>query len=246
MFHYKCCVSYDGSRYNGWQKQNNTHNTIQEVIENTIGSLYSPVSIRAAGRTDAGVHALCQVFDFYIEKKIDFEQFIINMNEMLPNDIRILQIDSVSKAFHSRKSAISKTYMYQFDLREVPQVFIRKYAYHIDNAQNLSIEAICSAANHLCGSHDFSAFTNDKRASINKVRRIDSIEIIVENDLLKMYYTGEGFLYNMVRILTGTLLEVGLGQRTPESLITLLNSKDRSQAGFLMPANGLFLVDIKY
>lgn len=266
--HYKCTVAYDGSQYNGWQHQSNTHRTIQDIIEGTLTEYFYPsdnscchssydnkspkhVSINGSGRTDAGVHALGQCFDFYINRSLNEETFLKEINHMLPNDIRILSVSETGGDFHARKSALEKIYFYLIDMRKVPGVFTRKYAYPLHRRQDnnnaeLNIDAMKAAAKTLCGTHDFSAFTSEKRAEINRIRTIYSIKISVQGNYMILTFNGNGFLYNMVRILTGTLIEVGLGKIDAENITKIIEGKNRELAGFTAPANALFLAEVIY
>lgn len=251
MYSYKCTVSYDGTRYNGWQKQGNTSNTIQEKIEEILTkSLDEPIEIAGSGRTDAGVHALGQVFHFHCSKPI-FEKeqpqaFLKNVNSYLPKDIRLLSIDTCHERFHARLNATAKTYQYRIDISPYGNVFTRNTSHQI--SAPLDVDAMKAGASLLIGTHDFKSFCSNKRMKKSSVRTIYSIEISKNstNELLLLTYTGNGFLYNMVRILTGTLIEIGLGLRKPEDIPNMLEGCDRGLAGHTAPAQGLFLVSVSY
>lgn len=244
--HYKCTTSYDGTNFNGWQKQGNTSNTIQYTIEQTLSDMFDElIEIRGAGRTDAGVHATGQVFDFFTGNHIELKSFVHEINSRLPDTLRILDIEPVPSSFHSRKSALGKIYEYHIDTRFVPDVFTRKYSYWAGDSQ-FSPEAITRAVPLLCGTHDFTSFTTDKTPGKNHTRTISAINIISEGSHIILQFIGDGFLYNMVRIMAGTLIEVGRGKITPDSIQAILDAKDRSLSGFTAPPHGLFLKKIFY
>ena len=241
---YKLTISYDGTRYQGWQRQRGVEQTIQHVIEQSIASITGyEVKIQGSGRTDGGVHALGQVASLRLSGKVEEREFLRKLNERLPEDIRIREIELVPNTFHGRRSAKGQCYEYHIDLREKPCVFSRKYTYHYP--EKLDIEAMREAAGYLIGRHDFSSFT-DRKDEESCMRRIDEIRVEVEPDKLYLVFRGNGFLYHMVRILSGTLLEVGSGKRRADELPRILNEKKRAEAGFLAPAQGLFLKEVFY
>lgn len=241
---YKMILEYEGTRFQGWQRQANTKMTIQEMIENAISETTGfPVEIDGSGRTDAGVHALGQTASFVLPGKICEEGFRKSLNEKLPEDIRVRSLSLVKNGFHARYQAVGKSYEYLIDTREKAEVFHRKYACHFPKP--LNIEKMKAAAKLLEGQHDFAAFT-DKKEEKSTVRKISGITMIKESHFLRIVYTGNGFMYHMVRILTGTLLEVGTGERAISEVVSLLKSKKRSDAGFLAPACGLKLKEVYY
>lgn len=245
---YKCIVSYEGTRYNGWQKQGNTQNTIQGKMEETLSKmLEEEIEIAGSGRTDAGVHALGQVFHFHCQKDIsDFEKFLSDVNGYLPKDIRILSIEECDLRFHARLNATGKTYQYRIDTSAYGNLFLRNTTHHI--AAPLDIEAIKKGASYLIGTHDFKSFNSNKRFKKSSIRTIYNIQIEedIDNNLLFFTFTGNGFLYNMVRILSGTFIEIGLGLRSPDEIPTILEGCDRGLAGHTAPAEGLFLINVSY
>lgn len=244
--HYKCTTSYDGTNFNGWQRQGNTSNTIQYTIEQTLSDMFGEViEIRGAGRTDTGVHAAGQVFDFFTGSHLELNSFIYEINSRLPKTLRILDIEPVPASFHSRKSALGKIYEYHIDTWFVPDVFTRKYSYWAGDNQ-FSLGAINQAVPFLCGTHDFTSFTTDKTPGKNHTRTISAINIIPNGSHIILQFVGDGFLYNMVRIMAGTLIEVARGKITPDSMQAILASKDRSLSGFTAPPYGLFLKKIFY
>lgn len=241
---YKMTISYEGSRYQGWQRQATTDNTIQHILEWTLGRMVGyRVQVDGSGRTDSGVHARGQVASVTLSKLYDVEDLKDALNRSLPEDIRIIRIELARNGFHARKSAKGKKYEYYIDCREKPDVFSRRYCYHYP--EKLDIEAMRDAAEYLIGVRDFSSFTDNKEAK-DTVRRIYSIKIVRAEEKIRITYYGSGFLYHMVRILTGTLIEVGDGKRDSESIPALIEARDRSMAGFLAPARGLFLRKVYY
>lgn len=251
MFSYKCTVSYEGTRYNGWQKQGNTANTIQEKIESVLSKMIAaPVEIAASGRTDAGVHALGQVFHFHCQQQLyetdNGDDFLKAFNSYLPKDIRILAIARCNNRFHARLHATQKTYQYRIDISPYGNLFLRNTSHHIATA--LDVEAMKKGADYLLGTHDFKSFCSNKRMKKSSVRTLYEIKITTDstNQLLLLTYTGDGFLYNMVRILSGTLIEIGLGLRNPDDIPSILTGCDRGLAGHTAPAKGLFLLSVKY
>lgn len=247
MNSYKCITAYEGTRYNGWQKQGNTENTLQGKIEATISKLINEeIEITASGRTDAGVHATGQVFHFHCNRELSADSFLSDINQYLPKDIRILSIEACDNRFHARLNTTRKTYCYRIDTSKYGNLFLRNTAHHIPS--ELNIDAMKKGANYFLGTHDFISFCSNKKFKKSSIRTIYQIEIIFhpEEELLTLSYTGNGFLYNMVRILTGTLIEIGLGLRTPEEIPAIIEGKNRGLAGHTAPAKGLFLVSVEY
>lgn len=257
---YKLTLQYDGTKLNGWQKQGNTDNTIQGKLEAILERMYGQyVEIHGSGRTDAGVHALGQVANFHTPseachaqevssgekvKAYFAEEIKSTLNEYLSKDIRVLKVEAVDERFHARLSAKAKTYEYRIDNGEIANVFQRKYVMREETALNL--EAMRQAAGYLIGTHDFKTFCANKKMKKSTVRTIYSMEIEEKDGIVSIKYNGNGFLYNMVRILTGTLIEVGRGKRKPEEMQSILDAMDRGAAGFTAPAQGLFLVEVEY
>ena len=247
MRNYKMIIVYDGSRYKGWQRQNLTNLTIQTILERTVEQIVGyPVEIDGSGRTDAGVHARGQVANFHINAEIcpDGESAREYLNRYLPDDIRVLSAKIVPERFHSRLSATSKTYGYYVETGDKKNVFERKYVYGC--GKKLDVKAMRQAAEFLIGEHDFKSFCANRRMKKSTVRRIDEIRIVEHGTKLEFLYTGNGFLYNMVRILTGTLLEVGSGTRRPEKMKEIIAAKNRDMAGRTAPPEGLFLLHVGY
>ena len=242
---YKLTIQYDGSRYDGWQRQGNTDNTIQGKIEAVLSRLTGEsVEIHGAGRTDAGVHAEGQVASVKLSGSRPAAEVMAYLNQYLPEDIAVIAAEEVDERFHARLSAVGKVYRYDLRLGETPDVFRRKYQYRV--ADGLNVEEMKWAAQYLTGKHDYRAFCSNKRYKKSTVRTVSTIDIDVKGANMSITYHGDGFLYNMVRILTGTLLEVGLGERKPEDMPAVLDSLDRTRAGKTAPAQGLTLVNVEY
>lgn len=245
MQNYKLTIQYDGTRYNGWQRQGNTENTIQGKLNETIGKyLKEDVDIAGSGRTDAGVHAYGQVASFHTGKYFDKEKFLADINSYLPKDIRITKVESVDERFHARLSAVSKTYEYVIDNGPVLDVFMRKFAYRTE--QPLNVESMREAARLLTGTHDYISFCGNRHFKKSSVRTITDIDVSKQGNKIILSFTGNGFLQNMVRILAGTLIEVGLGKRTANSMPDIIEAKNRNAAGMTAPAEGLYLKEVIY
>lgn len=245
MKNYRLTLCYEGTRYRGWQKQGNTGQTLQEKLEGLLSRiLEQPVEVAGSGRTDAGVHARRQVCSFRAETAMDCAALLRALREHLPEDIGALALEEAAPRFHARLSCTGKTYCYRVWNSASPCVFERRWVYVLPQA--LDLAAMERAAALLCGEHDFSAFCANKRMNKSAVRTLRRIELRREGEELRLYFAGDGFLYNMVRILTGTLLEVGLKQRRAEDIPAVLASRDRERAGFTAPARGLTLWDVEY
>ena len=241
---YKLTVAYDGTCYQGWQRQSNTDQTIQGILEQTIsGASGYSVEVNGSGRTDAGVHATGQTASVVLHGLTEEIFFTEEINRMLPGDIRILNSELVKNGFHARKSAIGKLYEYRIDTGKKPDVFQRRYCYHFPHA--LDLEAMRKAAGYLTGTHEYAAYT-DKKDEKSTKRTIYDIMVSGQGGSVSIRYNGTGFLYHMVRILRGTLLEAGIHERTPESVLEALQMKERGRSGFLAPARGLFLKEVRY
>ena len=250
---YKLVLQYDGTKLNGWQKQGNTDNTIQGKLEAILERMYGQyVEVHGSGRTDAGVHALGQVANFHVpvntagemSGEYSAEEIKENLNEYLSKDIRVLSVEQAEERFHARLTAKAKTYEYHIDNGEVADVFMRKYVMREENS--LDLDAMREAAGYLVGTHDFKTFCANKKMKKSTVRTIYSIDIEDKNGIVSIKYRGNGFLYNMVRILTGTLIEMGRGMRKPEEMQGIISAMDRGAAGFTAPAQGLYLVEVEY
>lgn len=238
-------VTYEGTRYQGWQKQETSDNTIQGKLERLLSRMCEEeIAVQGSGRTDAGVHALGQIVNFHTSATMSLQDMLQYMNQYLPEDIAVVEIEEVSERFHSRLNAKGKRYSYRVWNSSIPNVFWRRYAHTVED--KLDLEAMKSATSYLLGEHDFKSFTSTKKGKKSTVRRIDNIEIVKEGDMITFTFTGNGFLYHMIRILVGTLLEVGRGVRTADSIPAVLESKNRENAGELVPGKGLVLEEVFY
>lgn len=238
-------IAYDGSAYNGWQRQENTSKTIQGILEAALASvLNEQVHLHGSGRTDAGVHARAQVANFHTRNGLEAPQILHETNRWLPEDIRILHMAETSEKFHARYSAVSKQYSYSLWTGDVPIVFGRKYVY--ETGRPLDIQAMEEAGQLLVGEHDFRSFCSEPSREKSSVRRIDTIRIEQNGHKITMLYEGNGFLYHMVRILTGTLIEIGMGKRAASSIPAVLRAERRAEAGFTAPPQGLCLEKVFY
>lgn len=244
MYTYRMTVSYDGTRYRGWQRQQNTGQTVQSVIERELGRVLGErVQIQGSGRTDSGVHAFAQEASLKLREEIDAGKVQDELNCQLPEDIRVLRLQRVQNGFHARKSAAAKCYEYYVDLQEKPEVFTRRYTFHFP--YRIDLPAMREAAEQLRGRYDCTSFT-DLTDSEDTVRTIYRIEITKTGEKLKMSFYGDGFLYHMVRILAGTLLDVGAGKIPASQIPAIRDAKDRKWSGFPAPAKGLFLKRVYY
>lgn len=245
MRNFRLCLCYDGSRYRGWQKQGNTGDTIQEKMEALLSRLLSqPVEVAASGRTDAGVHARRQTCSFRAETGLSCEELLSLIRQHLPEDIGALSLSEADPRFHARLSCREKSYVYFIWNSPAPNVFRRRYSYPWPEA--LDVAAMEQAASLLLGQHDFRSFCSVTKMKKSTVRELRDIAITRQGPMLRIRFTGSGFLYNMVRILVGTLLEVGSGRRNAGDMPRILAAKDRQAAGFTAPAQGLFLWEQKY
>lgn len=238
-------LSYDGSRYKGWQRLGRGENTIQAKLEQTIGRILDQnIEVIGSGRTDAGVHALQQVANFHCDTAMTAAELLPQLRHYLPEDIGVLQLEETDERFHSRLNAKSKTYRYRIWNSEQPCVFERKYLWKLPEVLDLS--AMQNAASSFLGEHDFLAFCANKHFKKSSVRTIYAISVERQNQEIVIQMTGDGFLYNMVRIIVGTLVEIGQGKRTAEDIQEIFASRRRENAGFTAPAEGLSLVEVQY
>ena len=256
---YKMTVAYDGTRYFGWEKQPGQEMTIQGKLETVLGRMLAgngadapetspadlvPVEVIGAGRTDAGVHARGMVCNAYLDTALSPDEIRSYLNRYLPDDIAVTELREAGDRFHSRYKATGKTYCYTCYVGDAKPLFDRRYCYALPAMPDL--DAMRRAAAYLCGEHDFASFCGNPRMKKSTVREVDRIDIVRRGDYLSFTYHGTGFLQYMVRILTGTLLEVGFGQRDPDSMPGLLEVCDRRLAGATAPAQGLCLMKVDY
>ncbi|MCD7945824.1 MAG: tRNA pseudouridine(38-40) synthase TruA [Clostridiales bacterium] len=245
MQNYRMTLSYDGSRYQGWQGQGNTQNTIQAKVEAVLSRLTGQtVEVNASGRTDAGVHAAGQVVSFRLAHEVDCDALLDGLNRCLPEDIGVLSLSPAEPRFHARLSARGKVYVYRIWNTPTPDVFGRKYRYAL--SQPLDLERMETAARLLEGKHDFRSFCGLARYKKSTVRTVNHISVTRSGPVVELRFQGDGFLNRMVRILAGTLVEVGLGLREPDSMTLVLEAKDRSAAAGALPPHGLMLESVLY
>lgn len=249
MRNIRLLIQYEGTRYQGWQRQTSSDNTIQGKLEALLSKMCEePIEISASGRTDAGVHAMGQVVNFHTDCNMTTEEILEYCNRYLPEDIAVIEVSDAAPRFHSRLNACGKCYCYRVMNSKIPNVFWRRYAQEVP--EHLDMDAMRQAAEMLLGEHDFKSFTSAKKGKKSTVRRIDRIEIErgsgQEKDLITFTFVGNGFLHHMIRILMGTLLEVGMGKRSAESMPDILAACNREAAGPLAPAKGLTLMKVFY
>lgn len=245
MRNIKLVIQYDGTRYSGWQSQEHEKNTIQGRLTAVLSRLTGEeIQLSGSGRTDAGVHAIGQTANFKTESAVSCEELLASLNHYLPEDIAVLSAEETDLRFHSRLNAVRKTYRYRIWNSSVPNVFERKYLFTVEDA--LDEKAMREAAALLCGTHDYKAFSSCRRGKKSTVRTVESIVIERRGSELDLSFTGNGFLYHMVRILTGTLIEIGLHRKQPEDMTEILASLRRENAGFTAPAQGLCLMSVEY
>lgn len=244
MRNIKIIIEYDGKSFNGWQKQPdklNIQGEIEKAIEEITGE---KVDLIGSGRTDAGVHSLGQTANFKTNSKIETEKFARAINSKLKKSIVIKSAEEVDERFHSRYSVKSKTYRYIINNSENGTAIYRGLEYHVP--MKLDYEKMNEAIKYFKGEHDFKAFKASGTSSKSSVRTILDGEVRKEGERIIIEITGTGFLYNMVRIISGTLLDVGLGKIKPEEITNIIESQDRTKAGKTLPAHGLYLLKVEY
>ncbi len=243
---YLLCIEYDGSRYSGWQRQGNTDNTIESKLSECLRQMCNSgvdIEIHGSGRTDAGVHARGQMANVKLDVAYSVAEIKDYLNKFLPEDIRIISVEIVEDRFHARLNAKSKTYSYKLDVGDKGNVFLRKYSWHID--EKLDVRLMDEATNHLVGKRDFRSLS-DMKTKKSSVRTINSINILKENDIITIEFTGDGFLYHMVRKLTALLVEIGAGRLEACHINDILDKKDRQAFKLMAPAKGLCLEKVFY
>ena len=248
MRNIKLTIEYDGSRYDGWQRlgkqsgQTTIQGKLEEVLKKMTGE--DNLQLDGSGRTDAGVHAYAQVANFHTNSTMKCYEIKHYLNRYLPRDIAVFDVQEVDERFHSRLNVKSKKYVYRIAIGEVPSVFDRKYTYYCFD--RLDVDAMKKGASYLIGKHDFKAFSSIKKTNKSTVREIYDIDIYKDDREIQITVHGNGFLYNMVRIIVGTLMEIGKGERPASDMKSILESKDREQAGVTAAAQGLFLLEVEY
>lgn len=242
---YKLTIAYDGTRYKGWQSQKATDATIQGKLNHVFSELEGkPTEVQGSGRTDAGVHALGQVANVYLETEKTIPEIMDYANRYLPEDIGITAMEEAPKKFHARLFAVKKTYCYRIHNSPLPNVFERKWMHQIK--EPLDVPAMQAAAPYFEGIHDFAAFCRHRQKKKTTVRTIHQLTVTQQGSEIDITITGNGFLHNMVRIIAGTLVEIGQGARQPQDIPALLESGIRAESGITMPAKGLILKNVEY
>lgn len=237
-------ICYDGTRYRGWQRLSGTENTIQGKLEQTLSRILGePVEISGSGRTDAGVHAAHQIASFHCSSPMKTGEILEQLRRYLPEDIGIHSCTEVAPRFHARLNASSKTYCYRIWNSDAPCVFERRYTAVFP--ERLNLHQMQKAGEALLGEHDFSAFCTRAKVKKSTVRTVTEVKVRKEGNEIRISVTADGFLYNMMRIIAGTLIEAGRGERTAESVSELFGN-ERCNAGFLAPASGLCLMEVTY
>lgn len=238
-------IQYDGSRYRGWQRLSDSENTVQGKLEKVLSIMTGEnIEITGSGRTDAGAHALSQTANFKTDSDMSIADMLKYCYTYLPEDIVVKNASEADLNFHSRYNVKAKVYKYVIYNDTFHDVFLRKYSYHIP--EKLNIDAMKKAAALLLGEHDFIAFSSVKPGKKSTVRNIFSIDIRRKEKIVEIEFKGDGFLYNMVRIITGTLIETGLNRMPVDHVSRILSSGDRTLAGPTVPAQGLFLIRVDY
>ncbi len=245
MSNFKLTVMYNGSRYNGWQRQGNTDNTVQAKLEAVLSSLLGHrIEINGSGRTDRGVHAAGQVASFSARTDVTPAMMMDAFCRWLPKDIAVTKVEQVPDQFHARLNAKGKIYVYRIWTENYPNVFEGRFMYHL--GRDLDLSSMCHAAALMERKADFIGYSSLKRSKKSTVRTVQSISVQRLGGEVRLTFEGDGFLYNMVRIMTGTLVEVGLGRREAESVTRPFETLDRTDAGETMPPEGLTLLKVIY
>jgi len=244
MRNLRMTIAYDGSKYKGWQKQKDTDLTIQGKIEAVLTKMTEEeITLVGCGRTDAGVHAENYIANFHTTSTYKTKKILAYLYEFLPEDIVVKSMEEVSERFHARYNVKSKTYVYTINNNKFRDVFTRKYVYHLP--EKLDLTEMRTAAEFLVGTHDFQSFTNTK-SDKSTIRTIYAINIQEKNGIIEIEINGDGFLWNMVRIIAGTLIDAGLGKMKPLEVQNIIHEKKRWEAGPLAQAKGLCLKDVQY
>jgi tRNA pseudouridine38-40 synthase len=245
MNNYKLVIQYDGGRYKGWQRLGSGENTIQGKIENVLSEMVGrQIEIIGCSRTDAGVHAFAQIANFKIKDNLPESDIMNYLNRYLPQDISIMDVTVESDRFHARYNSKAKTYLYKIWNEQFPNPFMRKYSMHVE--QKLDMKKMKEAAKYFLGEHDFTAFSNAKSKKKTMVREIYSIDFEKKDGFIQIRISGNGFLYNMVRKIVGTLIEVGTGTINAEMIPKMIELKDRGQVSNLAEPNGLYLEKVEF
>ena len=241
---YKMIISYDGTNYRGWQRLKNDDKSIQFKIERVLSELYKrDIQVIGSGRTDAGVHAICQIANFHADNTYSIDEVYEYVNHYLPEDIAIQNVELVDELFHSRFNVSEKRYQYKIWNGVHSNVFNRKTSYWVK--EPLDIDKMKEAAKQLVGKHDFLGFSTKSKKK-NTIRDIYNISISIEDSMITIDISGEGFLYNMIRIIVGTLIEIGQSKKGIDIIEQVFKSGNREDAGYTVPGKGLCMVDVTY
>ena len=242
---YRCIIQYDGTNYEGWQKQNRTEETVQGKFEKALLKVTGEeVAVIGAGRTDSGVHSLGQTANFHLKTPWACHDLETALNEELPDTVNIEKLEKTDDRFHSRFDAVRKKYRYRIRTGAHKNVFDRRFVWQY--GKPLDTEAMKKGAAYLVGRHDFTAFCGNKKMKKSKVRTVESVTIETKGDEMSVIFVGDGFLQGMVRIMTGTLVEIGEGKRKAEDIPLIFTSLSRERAGFTAPPQGLILESVSY
>ncbi|SCY40401.1 tRNA pseudouridine(38-40) synthase TruA [Alkaliphilus peptidifermentans] len=245
MRNIKMIIEYDGGRYKGWQRLTDNDKTIQGKLENVISQmLETPTEVIGSGRTDAGAHALGQVANFQAKSKMSLKEMHEYITTYLPQDIAVKELKEASNRFHSRYNVSGKKYTYHIWNHPIPSVFNRNYSYQVSKELNLT--SMQMAAEKLIGSHDFAPFSSVKKSNKTTVRTIKAINIEKKSHMIEIEFVGDGFLHNMIRIIVGTLIEIGLGNEGIKYIDEIFKKGERKFAGVTVPSQGLFLDEVYY
>ncbi|MCQ4924059.1 tRNA pseudouridine(38-40) synthase TruA [Tissierella carlieri] len=245
MRNFKMYLQFDGSRYAGWQRLGDDDNTIQGKLETLLRKMTSEeVNVIGCSRTDKGVHAKALVCNFFTNSDMTIDDIEKYINRYLPDDIVVYNLSEEDERFHSRYNAKSKLYRYTIDNNKYQDVFTRKFTSHVP--EKLNIDLMQKAANELVGTFDFAAFTTMKSKKKSSIRTIMNINVSKENTYIYIDFEGDGFLHNMIRIITGTLVRVGKEEISPKDVKSILEAGDRSIAGPMIEAKGLCLIAVRY
>ena len=245
MANFRLDLCYDGSRYRGWQRLGDSEHTIQGKLEQVISRMVGrPTEVIGSGRTDGGVHAMGQVANFHAETALSAAEILAYLRRYLPEDIAVLAVTEVDPRFHSRYQAVEKTYRYRIWNADAPCVFERKYVWQVPEPLNL--DAMAAGAALLLGTHDFLPFSSLKKIKKSTVRTLKQLEINRVGPELQITAVADGFLYHMVRILVGTLVDIGQGKLLPAEISAVFEAGVRADAGQTAPPQGLCLMEVKY
>ncbi|TVP86602.1 MAG: tRNA pseudouridine(38-40) synthase TruA [Alkalicoccus sp.] len=238
-------ISYDGSGFRGYQKQLDAR-TVQEEVERALARLHKAEKWQAvsSGRTDTGVHALRQPLHFDSPLQIPEERWPMALNSLLPGDIHVHTCREVDSSFHARYDAVAKEYVYRMTTGEEHSVFKRHYEHQLRKTPDQ--QKMQQAADFMLGTHDFSSLSSPRTSVVDKVRTMYAVDVLQDKSSWTLRFVGSGFLYQMVRVMTGTLLEVGFGAREPESLPAIIRQEERAAAGKTAPGHGLYLSQVFY